>query len=62
MCIVIVNIIVGMIDREFGHIVNISSVFGKSGIYSYSSYCAAKFAIFGLMDSVRYEVCCTESL
>ena len=49
-------IIIGMMEEGFGHIVNISSVAGKSGNVGRSTYCSAKFAIFGLMDSVRYEV------
>jgi short-subunit dehydrogenase len=48
---------VGMIEEGFGHIVNISSIAGKTGSPVRSAYCSAKFAMFGLMDTVRYEVC-----
>ena len=46
----------GMIKDGFGHIVNISSIAGKYGNPGYTTYSSAKFAIFGLMDSLRYEV------
>jgi len=49
-------ILTGMIEEGFGHIVNISSIAGKSGGPRFTAYSSAKFAIFGLMDSVRYEV------
>lgn len=39
-----------------GHIVNISSVFGLIGYPMNSSYCATKFAVRGLSDSIRLEL------
>ena len=46
----------GMVKEGFGHIVNINSVRGKGGFYDRTVYCSTKFALFGLMDSIRYEV------
>lgn len=39
-----------------GHIVNISSVFGIIGLPTQSSYCASKFAVRGLSESLRTEL------
>jgi NAD(P)-dependent dehydrogenase (short-subunit alcohol dehydrogenase family) len=39
-----------------GHIVNISSVFGLVGVPMNSSYCASKFAVRGLSESLRAEL------
>lgn len=49
----------GMIKEGYGLVVNISSIAGKAAISGRTAYCPAKFAVFGLMDSVRYEVCLT---
>ena len=46
-----------MVKEGYGHIVNISSIAGKGANPGRSAYCSAKFAMFGLMDAVRYEVC-----
>ena len=46
----------GMLVQNSGHIVNISSINGKSGISLRSSYCASKFALNGLTNAIRYEV------
>ncbi|MBL4868693.1 MAG: SDR family NAD(P)-dependent oxidoreductase [Pseudomonadales bacterium] len=39
-----------------GHIVNVSSMFGFYGIPAQSSYCATKFAVRGLTESLRAEL------
>ncbi|HEY6555879.1 MAG TPA: SDR family NAD(P)-dependent oxidoreductase [Polyangiaceae bacterium] len=41
---------------EEAHIVNISSVFGIVGVPMNSSYCASKFAVRGLSESLRAEL------
>jgi len=38
------------------HIVNVSSVFGLVGVPMNSSYCASKFAVRGLSESLRAEL------
>jgi len=49
-------IVPGMIRRGSGHIVNISSLVGIHGLYGYSAYSPAKFAVRGLSDTLRYEL------
>ena len=45
-----------MIARGSGHIVNISSVAGKIGTPNIAGYCASKFALNGLSESLYYEL------
>ena len=45
-----------MIARASGHIVNISSVAGKIGTLNIAGYCASKFAMNGLSESLYYEL------
>jgi short-subunit dehydrogenase len=45
-----------MIARGSGHIVNISSVAGKIGTPNIAGYCASKFAMNGLSESLYYEL------
>lgn len=45
-----------IIKSNNGRIINISSGAGKSGIPRLSAYCASKFAIIGITESVAYEV------
>ena len=42
--------------RGFGRIVNVSSIGGKIGVPHMAPYCASKFALVGLSDSVRSEL------
>lgn len=46
----------GMVKRGSGHIVNVSSVAGFLGIYGYTSYSAAKFAVMGFTEALRFEM------
>ena len=46
----------GMIKGRFGHVINISSIWGKAAPSNRSAYASAKFAIIALMDSIRHEV------
>jgi short-subunit dehydrogenase len=39
-----------------GHIVNIASVAGYLGIYGYTGYSAAKFAVMGFSEALRFEM------
>jgi NAD(P)-dependent dehydrogenase (short-subunit alcohol dehydrogenase family) len=45
-----------MIAKRKGSIVNIASWMGKSGVASYSAYCASKFAIIGATQSLATEI------
>jgi NAD(P)-dependent dehydrogenase (short-subunit alcohol dehydrogenase family) len=45
-----------MVSRSRGRIVNISSWFGKTGKPHFGAYCASKFAIIGLTQSLALEV------
>lgn len=45
-----------MTARKSGHIFNVSSVIGKRGTPFNGAYCATKFAVCGLTDSLRVEM------
>jgi 3-dehydrosphinganine reductase len=45
-----------MIERGGGHIVNVSSVAGFLGVYGYTSYAAAKYAVMGFTEALRFEM------
>ena len=45
-----------MISKNSGFIINISSGAGKSGYAGLSSYCASKFGVIGLTESLAQEV------
>lgn len=45
-----------MLKRKRGHIVNVSSVAGYLGIYGYTGYSSAKFAIMGFTEALRFEL------
>ena len=45
-----------MIKEGFGHVINISSIWGKGAPSNRIAYASAKFAIIGCMDSLRHEV------
>lgn len=46
----------GMAARGHGSIVGVSSAAGLVGVYGYSAYGAAKFAVRGLLESLRTEL------
>jgi short-subunit dehydrogenase len=50
------EVLPSMIARRSGHIVNISSVAGKIGTLNLAGYCASKFAINGLSESLYHEL------
>lgn len=39
-----------------GHIINVASVVGKRGVPLHGAYCASKFALVGLSESLRVEL------
>lgn len=45
-----------MLDKNSGAIVNVSSGAGKAGFDSLSAYCASKFGMMGLTESLAWEV------
>jgi all-trans-retinol dehydrogenase (NAD+) len=45
----------GMYERNLGHIVNISSAAGLIGVADLAVYCATKWAVYGLTESLRME-------
>ncbi|ACL02091.1 Short-chain dehydrogenase/reductase SDR [Desulfatibacillum aliphaticivorans] len=45
----------GMYERNCGHIVNISSGAGLVGMPDLAAYCASKWAVYGLTESLRFE-------
>ena len=45
-----------MMERGSGHIVNFSSGAGFLGVFGYTAYSAAKFAIRGFSDALRSEL------
>lgn len=45
-----------MVERGRGHIVNVSSVAGYLGIYGYTGYAAAKYAVMGFTEALRFEM------
>ncbi|MBU0705100.1 MAG: SDR family oxidoreductase [Chloroflexi bacterium] len=45
-----------MMEQRSGHIVNISSVAGFLGVFGYTAYSAAKFAVRGFSDVLRAEL------
>jgi short-subunit dehydrogenase len=50
------EVLPSMIARRRGHIVNISSVAGKIGTLNLAGYCASKFAMNGLSESLYHEL------
>lgn len=46
----------GMLERNIGHIVNVASAAGFTGIPNMSAYVASKWGVIGLSESVRLEV------
>ncbi|MEV6239699.1 SDR family NAD(P)-dependent oxidoreductase [Lentzea sp. NPDC051838] len=45
-----------LLERNYGVIVNTSSVYGLVGMPNNSAYCSAKFAVRGFTDSLRQEL------
>jgi 3-dehydrosphinganine reductase len=45
-----------MMERRSGHVVNVSSVAGFMGIFGYTAYSSAKYAIMGFSEALRSEL------
>jgi all-trans-retinol dehydrogenase (NAD+) len=46
----------GMVAKKEGHVVNMASAGGLLGVPYISDYCASKFAVVGLTESLRQEM------
>jgi 3-dehydrosphinganine reductase len=49
-------VVPSMIERRRGHVVTISSTAGLIGVFGYSAYGPAKFAVRGLTETLRPEL------
>lgn len=49
-------VVPSMIERRTGHIVNVSSVAGFMGIFGYTAYSSAKYAVMGFSEALRSEL------
>ena len=45
-----------LIRQAKGRIINISSVAGLQGVFGYSAYCSAKYALNGFTEALHYEM------
>ena len=50
------RVLPSMVQRRAGRIINISSMAGKEGLPNLSHYCATKFGVIGLTQSLAKEV------
>jgi 3-dehydrosphinganine reductase len=50
------GVVPSMIDRRRGHLLLVSSTAGLVGVYGYSAYSPAKFAVRGLAETLRAEL------
>ena len=50
------GVLPGMIAKKFGRIINISSMAGKQGLARLAHYCATKFGVIGMTQSLAFEM------
>src|SRR4030042_5660242 len=50
------EVLLGMVKKGSGYIVNISSMAGMISIFGYTAYAASKFAVKGFSDALRQEM------
>lgn len=50
------RVLPNMKAREYGHIINLSSIAGKNGIAQGTAYCGTKYAVRGLSEALYREV------
>jgi NAD(P)-dependent dehydrogenase (short-subunit alcohol dehydrogenase family) len=51
-----VTALVPFMKERGGNIVNVASILGVVGVYGYSAYCPAKFAVIGFSEVLRAEL------
>ena len=49
-------VVPSMVERRRGHLLLVSSIIGLIGVYGYSAYAPAKFAVRGLAETLRAEL------
>lgn len=45
-----------MLERNYGHIVSMSSMAGKMGLRNLVPYCGSKYGVRGIMDALAVEL------
>ena len=50
------NFLPSMLDKKYGHIVNVASVAASFGLPGIASYCASKFAMLGFSEGLKHEL------
>ena len=46
----------GMVERGRGHLVNVSSSLGRTGLSNAVTYCGSKFFVYGASEAIRAEL------
>lgn len=46
----------GMVERGRGHLVNVSSSLGRTGLSHAATYCGSKFFVYGTSEAIRAEL------
>jgi NADP-dependent 3-hydroxy acid dehydrogenase YdfG len=46
----------GMVERGRGHLVNVSSSLGRTGLSNATTYCGSKFFVYGASEAIRAEL------
>lgn len=49
-------VVPAMVDRGSGHVVNVASVAGFIGVFGYTAYSTAKYAVMGFSECLRSEM------
>jgi short-subunit dehydrogenase len=54
--ILVTQLVLPLLDRDTGRVINIGSSFGGIGFAGFSTYCASKFALRGFTEALRREL------
>jgi len=49
-------VLMEMLKKHSGHIINVSSMAGFIGLFGYSAYCASKYAVMGFSHALKNEL------